>query len=145
MKGYSFTLHKIHIFLIYDRKICLMWHFSWSNYKMKCVRGVVRLTVWAVRSGGRYVVCTSVACESSDAAPSQLSTWLDVLIQVSLLDHHYIDSAAQRAETPTDWTDGSSPAELLPRRKSPHPAPWINDRRLQARAGLSGSRGLDHE
>lgn len=56
-------------------------------------------------SGGgwdwRWRVCNLVACEGSDAAPSRLSTWLEVLIQLSLLDHHYIGSAGRRAGTPT--------------------------------------------
>lgn len=47
------------------------------------------------------------AFEGSDAAPSLLSTWLEVLIQLSLLDHHYIDSAARRAGTATGSTEES--------------------------------------
>lgn len=58
-------------------------------------------------AGWGWGVCNSVACESSDAAPSRLSTWLEVLIQLSLLDHHYIDSAAQKAGTLTELMGGS--------------------------------------
>lgn len=60
------------------------------------------------REGKGGVRCLQLlAREGSDAAPSRLSTWLEVLIQLSLLDHHYIDSAAQRAGTLTGWTDGN--------------------------------------
>lgn len=52
--------------------------------------------------GSEVFARNSVVCESSDAAPSRLSTWLEVLIQLSLQDHHYIDSAAQRAGSLTD-------------------------------------------
>lgn len=53
---------------------------------------------WLRGLGGRKVF----ACESSDAALNRLSTWLEVLIQLSLLDHHYIDSGAQSAGMPTE-------------------------------------------
>lgn len=136
MKGHSFTDHKIHIFLIYGCKICLMWHFSWSNYKMKCVRGVVKLT-FSGGVGGGWGVCNSFACEGSDAAPSRLSTWLEVLIQLSLLDHHYIDSAAQRAGTLTGWIDGDPTDWVTAWRKKPRS--WVvlgtNKSIVQARAG----------
>lgn len=53
---------------------------------------------WQRGISGRKVV----ACESSDAALNRLSTWLEVLILLSLLDHHYIDSGAQSAGMPTE-------------------------------------------
>ena len=45
--------------------------------------------------GGCESLKNSVPCESSDAAPGRLSTWLGVLIQLSLQDHHYIDTIQQ--------------------------------------------------
>lgn len=54
-----------------------------------------------------------VACESSDAALGRLSTWLEVLIQLSLLDHHYIESGAQRAGIRAELTGGAL-TERLP-------------------------------
>lgn len=115
MEGHSFTAHKIHIFLIYDREICLMWHLSRSNYKMKCVRGVVKLTVSeAAGRGGSGGACWgSQAAALQLAHPPlspvmqlhiQLSTWLEVLIQLSLLDHRYIDSAGWKAGKMTELT-----------------------------------------
>lgn len=58
-------------------------------------------------------VCDAVACESSDAALGRLSTWLEVLIHLSLLDHHYIDSGAQRAGIWAELTGGAL-TERLP-------------------------------
>lgn len=113
MKGQSFTGHKIHIFLLYDRKICLMWHFSWSNYKMKCVRGSCDAGGFGGGRRGRkgWPTYNSVACEGSNAAPSLLSTWLQVLIQLSSLDHRCIDSAGQRELG--DWTDSRAGLSFL--------------------------------
>lgn len=58
-------------------------------------------------------VCDAVACESSDAALGRLSTWLEVLIHLSLLDHHYIDLGAQRAGIWAELTGGAL-TERLP-------------------------------